>query len=258
VHFILSLNWVIMKGTFFSKSLEWSLHTDNETWQQGEEIRGVLKLKNHGTGPLHLSSAGVGLALGEIKKIHARHLEALKEEQRHNFSQTQIGLAEELLLEFTFLLPPNCSITDKKSSYFLTYGPKGEENHLMLNIGPRLLFSKIVGLFDTFYRFKIKEIKSGKKGVEYKLLPPSSRELAHLETLNLTLIQEGEVLEMLYEFQVRKIDTTSPTTKLNKQTSKITQKLQPKEYLLGKEIMNQDGLLKSIEATLAQIKIQTF
>ena len=247
-----------MKGSFFNRPIEWSLETHKESWTQGESIQGVLKLKNHGPELVALSPCGVSLAVAEIKKVHSRDQAALKIEQKQAFSETKIDPNSELNLEFNFPLPANCIITDKKISYFLTYGPTQGENHLMLQVGPRPLYSKVISLFDTFHRFKLKEMKSTKKGVEYKILPPNSRELSHLESLSLTLSMEEETLNLNYEFQVKKLDTTSVTTKLNKEVVKIHQALIPKEYSLGREMLNQDGILKYIEAALGQIKLKVF
>jgi hypothetical protein len=110
---------------------------------------------------------------------------------------------------------------------------------------------------DTFYRFKVKEFKSTKNGVEYKLIPPTSRDHANLEALHLTFSYQGENLQMDYEFQVRKLDTASVTTKVNKESVKIQKILAPKEYSLGKEMINQDTLLKSIESVLGEVKLKS-
>jgi len=61
-----------MKAAFFNKPLEWNIETTSESWQQGSEILGKVSVKNHGTDSIDLSSAGVGLAYADIKKVHAR------------------------------------------------------------------------------------------------------------------------------------------------------------------------------------------
>jgi sporulation-control protein spo0M len=246
-----------MKGTFFSKPLEWNIETDKESWSQGESIKGVLRVKNHSSDEIDLTEAGVGLAHADIKKVHARSEGAMKFEQKENFSQKTLAAQETLELNFCLNLPPNSPVTDKKASFYLTYGKNHTENHLMLKIEPRALFVKVIGLLDTFQRFKVKEIKSAKSGVEYKLLPPTSRDLANLESLNLTFSMQGEMLQMEYDFQVRKLDTASITTKVNKEGVKIQKQLTPKEYSLGKDMINQDALLKSLEAAIGEVKLKS-
>ena len=148
-------------------------------------------------------------------------------------------------------------MTDKKSSYFLSFGKNFNESHLQLKVEPKALYTKIVGLMDTFQRFKLKEYKAVKKGVEFKLIPPTSREMANIESLLLTFSMEEQNLVMGFEFQVKKLDTSSVTTKVNKETAKIERKLTPKEYSLGGDLIHQDSLLKVVEGVLSEVKLKS-
>lgn len=246
-----------MKGTFFSKPLEWNIETEKESWTQGESIKGVLRVKNHSAEEIDITGTGVGLAHADVKKVHARTEGAMKFEQKESFHQAKLAAQGTMELSFCLNLPPNSPVTDKKASFFLTYGKNHEENHLMLKIEPRILFGKVIGLLDTFHRFKVKEIKSGKSGVEYKLIPPTSRDLANVESLHLTFSMQGDTLQMDYDFQVRKLDTASVTTKVNKEGVRIKRQLSPKEYSLGKDMINQDALLKSLETAIGEVKLKS-
>ena len=246
-----------MKGAFFSRPLEWSIETQGETWQQGAVINGSLRVKNHGDDSITLAQAGVAIAYADLKKVHARADGALKPEVNQIFSQKIIAPGETLELIFSLPLKENCPITDKKASYFLTYGRELAENHLMLKIDPKSLYGKIIGLLDTFSRFKLKEIKSAKTGVEYKLLPPTSREMANVESLNLMMAMSGETLQLNFDFQVKKLDTASVTTKINKESVKIRRELSQKEYSLGRDMINQDQLLKTIESVVSEVRMKS-
>ena len=79
-----------MKGTFFSKPLEWNIETDKESWTQGESINGVLRLKNHGSESVDITNAGVAIAYADIKKVHARTEGAMKFDGKAK-SQTLAG-----------------------------------------------------------------------------------------------------------------------------------------------------------------------
>ena len=246
-----------MKGTFFNKPLEWNIETVGESWQQGSNITGTLKVKNHGAEVINLARAGVGLAYADIKKVHARADGALKLDATNAFSQNEVKPGEEVVLNFSFSISPNSAVTDKKASYYLTYGREFNENHLQAKIEPKALYAKIVGLLDTFHRFKLKEIKAAKKGVEFKLLPPTSREMANIESLLLTFSMQEENLVMKYDFQVKKLDTSSITTKINKESLTLERVLPPKEYSLGRDMINQDALLKSVESVLSEVKLKS-
>jgi len=244
-----------MKGTFFSKPLEWNIETSGESWQQGDVLKGTLKVKNHGAEKLSLSDMGVALAYADIKKVHSRADGALKPEVKESF-QSEINPGETAEISFSFPISPNSPVTDKKASYYLGFGKNFSESNLQVKVEPKALFMKIVGLMDTFQRFKLKEFKGTKKGVEFKLIPPTSREMANIESLLLTFSMEAENLHMKFDFQVKKLDHTSVTTKINKESLTVEKTLSQKEYSLGRDMINQDQLLKNVEAVLSEVKMK--
>lgn len=245
-----------MKGAYFQKPLAWNIETIGESWEQGSLVRGTLKVTNQGAETVSLENAGVGLAYAEIKKVHSRVDGALKPSPRKDFSSASLAPGESMELPFELPLPENCAISDKKASYFITYGLGAGDTHLQLNVHPRKLFTMLVGLLDTFHRFKLKDMKGTKKGVEYKLIPPTSRDMANLEGLLLGMEMTGDTLALSFEFQVKKLDTSGVTNSIRKETAKIQRVLQPKEYSLGRDMINQDGLLKVFESVIGEVKLK--
>jgi hypothetical protein len=245
-----------MKATYFNMPLEWNIETVGESWKQGETLKGTLKVKNHGNETHALLEAGVGLAHAEIKKVHARAEGALKILEKIVINQTELAAGAEAQMEFSFVISSNGAITDKKSSYYLSFGQNFCEGQLQVKVVPKLLYSKIVGLLDTFHRFKQKELKAAKSGVEYKLFPPTSRDMANIDSLLLTLSMQEENLNLKFNFQVKRLDTSSVTTKINKESVAIEKSLLPKEYSLGGDLINQDHLLKTLEAVISDVKIK--
>lgn len=245
-----------MKGTFFSKPLEWNIETVGESWLQGDTLKGFVKVKNHGTEPADLGDAGVAIAFAEIKKVQARAEGALKPEEKVPLTEKLLQPGTETTMEFSFPFSSNGPVTDKKSSYYLCFGKNFTEGQLQVKVEPKMLFSRIVNLLDTFHRFKLKEFKTSKKGVEFKLIPPSSRDMANIESLLLTFSMDGDQLAMKYDFQVKRLDTSSVTTRINKESVSVEKKLSPKEYSLGRDMINQDQLLKSIEQVLSEVKMK--
>lgn len=244
-----------MKATFFNKPLEWNLETTSESWQQGSTLEGKLTVKNHGPEAADLTGAGVSLAHADIKKVHARADGALKKETESLLEKNSLGPGESTEINFSLPFPENCPVSDKKSTYFLVYGKNLSENHLQLKVEPRALFTKIVGILDTFERFKVKEVKGNKNGVEYKLIPPTSREMANLDSLALILSMDGETLKLTFDFAVKKLETSGVTNKINKVSVKVKKELSPPQYSLGKDMINQDELLKTFKAVLTEVKL---
>jgi hypothetical protein len=245
-----------MKGTYFKKPLEWNIETIGESWHQGDVLKGALKVKNHGPDKVSLTEAGVALAYAEIKKVQSRTSGVLETDTKIGFSEKEIKPGEELVLDFSFEFSTNGPVTDKKSCYYLAYGIGFTETQLQVRVEPKELFLKTVGLLDTFHRFKLKDYKTTKKGVEFKLLPPGSRELANIESLLLIFAMEEENLIMKFDFQVKRLDTAAPTTKISKESVLVEKSLLQKEYSLGKGMLNQDGLLKKIEEALLEVKMK--
>ena len=127
-----------MKGTFFSKPLEWNIETNGESWQQGDTLTGTLKVKNHGTDKIILDDMGVALAYADIKKIHSRADGALKSEITKTF-KCEIKPGETTEISFAFPIGSNSPVTDKKSSYYLAFGKNFSESNLQVNVELRLL-----------------------------------------------------------------------------------------------------------------------
>lgn len=245
-----------MKGTFFSKPLEWNIETEGEAWEQGQELKGLLKVRNHGNENVSLENSGVGLSFSDIKKVQTRTEGAFNLELKETFHLKDLSPGQEESLPFIFKIPLNGQISDKKTSFYLSYGKNFIESQLQLKVIPRELFSKVIGLMDTFYRFKQKDLKSTKKGVEFKLIPPTARDMANIESLLLLFSMKDENLNMKFDFQVKRLDTSSVTTKINKESVSVVKELAPKEYSLGRDMINQDKILKAIEEVINEVKMK--
>jgi len=245
-----------MKGTFFSKPIEWNIETFAESWSQGGIVEGKLIIANHSMENIPLSSPGVALSFSEIKKVHTKDKNAFKPEIQFSFPLSELSPSARHEFSFNLKLPTNTQVSDKKKSYYLTYGQNFLESSLQLKIDPNPVFLKIIPLFETFYRFKTKEIKSSKSGVEFEMLPPASKEFSQLEQLTLGLFMEEDQLGLDFNFSLKKLDFSGISTKMIKEKSRTQKKLSPKEYLMGKEHIHQDQLLKNIESVFSEIKVK--
>src|SRR5690606_12302177 len=175
---------------------------------------------------------------------------------KETFSIAELASGAEETIPFTFKIPLDGQISDKKTSFYLSYGKDFAESQLQLKVNPKELFMKVIGLLDTFYRFKQKDLKSTKKGVEFKLLPPTARDMANIESLLLLFSMKEETLNMKFDFQVKRLDTSSVTTKINKESVSVIKELAPKDYSLGRDMINQDKILKAIEEVISEVKMK--
>ena len=244
-----------MKGAFFQKPFEWQIDVFGESWLQGQPVKGELKVKNTGSESAPLTG-GVILSVADIKKVHSRDEKAFKPESQAEFKSVTLAPGESASLPFEFTLPVNCAVTDKKASYYVAYGQQMKESNLQLNVQPRKLFNEIIKIFETFQRFKLKEVKAAKGSVEFKLIPPTSRDFAHVEALHLMQSLEGEQLKLHFLFKVKTLDTASVTTKVAKDEKSMQKLLNPREYTMGRDMLNQDGVLKAINEVLDGVKMR--
>src|SRR5690349_17473997 len=111
-----------MKGTFFNKPLEWNIETKEESWPQGSTLNGKISVKNHAAEKISLDNAGVALSYAEIKKVHAKTEGVLRPEVQTLIEKKELAAGESTEMTFSLTFPENCPVSDKKSSYFLTYG----------------------------------------------------------------------------------------------------------------------------------------
>lgn len=244
-----------MKGAAFLKPLEWQIDIEGESWPQGAPIAGVLRARNTSADVVPLTG-GVQLAVAEMKKVHTRDEKAFKPEAEVAWTQTSLAPGAEAQLPFSFTLPANCPVTDKKASFYAAYGPTFKEANLQLTVLPRKIFLEVTRLLETFLRFKPKDVKATKGAVEFKLIPPTSRDFAHVEALHLALSVDGDQLQLDFLFKVKTLDAQSVTTKVAKDEKLVTKRLTPREYLLGRDMLNQDGVLRALEDVLAGVRMK--
>jgi hypothetical protein len=248
-----------MRGTFFHSPFEWQIEVTGESWNQGDSIKGSLKLKNSSQNTEKISGEIIKIGYGEIKKVQQRDFSAIKVENFFKIEEPQkINPSEERSFHFDFKLPDNCGITDSKSSFYLTCGPNGTESLLQLNIQAHKYFSEFTKLIETFHRFKLKSLKFSKGLIEYKMIPPASKEYAQVDSLTLNLNINESIIKATFNFQLKKIDTLSVTTKIKKEAKVIELVLDPKDYLMGRDMLDQDKILKQYETVFSEVKGQFY
>ncbi|MBL7664547.1 MAG: hypothetical protein JNM93_05395 [Bacteriovoracaceae bacterium] len=257
-----------MKGTLFLKPLEWQLMIEGEAWSQGQLLKGTLTVKNHGTTEVKLKDLGLSLIFADLKKVRQNSGEKFKAEQNVLFDKSQkVAPKATAELAWTIQLDKNCPITDKKSSYYLQYGHDDKQTgaYLQLIVNPQNIFLKLSELLDVFFRFKVKEKKCSKTGVEFKLVPPDAKDFLGMDDCSIIMnLDDKNNLNLEYFFTLKKLDYTSnagvglKSMGLTKSNMEFKQSFTPKEYLLLKDALNQDFLLKKIPEVLNQVKTKSF
>lgn len=247
-----------MKGTIFSKPLEYNIEASGEKWRQGDRVKGTLKIKNHGIEKLDLPSLRVTLSEGVYKKIKTKDAKAWKHLAESKLEgDFALESSEEKNYSFEFTLPENCLITDKNASLYLAFFDKNENQpsgHIELVVEPKLVITQILEIIQNFIRFKLVQIKYVKGMVEVKLAPPASREMSTIDSLILSMSEVEKNLTLSYEFNMRVLDMAGGAMQTQKKTRDFEQKFTSKQYLIYGDALNQDFIIESINSILAEVK----
>lgn len=247
-----------MKATIILKPLEYSIEAIGEKWHQGDKLKGTLKIKNHSAEKIELSVLKVALCEGHYKKIKAKDAKGWNAISENVLAEKiTINPSEEKDYSVEFILSETCAITDKNGSLYLAFFDKDEAipaGHIELVVDPKLIVKQILEIFENFLRFKVKETKSGKNGVEIKLIPPTSRELSNVDGLLLSISEVEKSLTLKYFFNFRVLNIAGATMQSEKTTKEMEQKFTSKQYLMYGDSINQDFIIQSVQEVLNGVK----
>jgi hypothetical protein len=190
-----------MKGMSFQNGVEFKLNLDGESWQQGGTLSGSLDLNLRNPGA-SLPEPRVLLVETTDRKLKAKSADAFQVLAEHR------GL--EAVKSFQFALPPTARISDKAGSLYVLYG-SGDQllslGLLRLNVLPHHYVQDWMDLLRTQFRFALKKLSHGKKGfVEAEFDPPSAKEWAQLDTLNVHFKWEPPKLISNWVFNRAEVD----------------------------------------------------
>ncbi|MBF0205327.1 MAG: hypothetical protein HQK53_00415 [Oligoflexia bacterium] len=267
-----------MKGTVVKDNLEYIIETNNENWLQGDKVAGHFYIKksskdsnsNGNSNPNLL----IHLAYGEFKKIHEKRFDAWKILETHQINQDE-SQDVSLKVQWEFSLPFDAPITDKNGSLYLLYGKydkrRGSESSengvehwsdwgiLQLNVDNHPYLNYFTETLDRFLRFKIKQKKFAKGWVEFKFLPPSSREWSNVDSLFCYLRMQTEQnkqtdlqMEIRYLFNTKGLELNQGQVAIQKNKKEFAQTLTRERYeLYG--IANHQGIQEAFKEISQQV-----
>ncbi len=244
-----------MKGTLFQKPLEFNLEVHGETWHQGSDITGTLNVTNHGSESVELASYGIALALGNMRKVKAKDAGAFVFDTTTIFEQKTISAGAKAQLNFTYSLPLNSPISDKTQSPYLVYGNlENRDGNLKLSIEPSQTFKPLIDVLDVFFRFKIKERKSAKTTVDFKLVTPDAKEFKALDSLVLKMKElPDQGIDLKFQFQMKNVGVNAGAIEVKKSKDERTLKLSASDYLFQKNAPNQDAIRKLFQGIFDEV-----
>lgn len=246
-----------VKGMFFQKPLELTLHVEGETWKQGDPIQGLLTIKNHGSEAVPVSEVKVHLAYGTLKKVHQRapnSFDILASADLQGVSTIEPNSEAEL--PWKFETDRNSPITDTTDSLFLVYG-RGTEleklGQLQLMVRPDQVIQDFLDTVITGFRFVVKTQKSNKAALDVKLAPPDSKAFSMLEYMVLGFKFDGDELRVKYTFNLKKMEATAASVDVKKLKKSTQQSFRPDQYRIPSGRFNHEHVETSVREALNEI-----
>ena len=224
-----------MRSTFFLQPLQHQIEIDGENWNQGEEIKGKLTIRNMSSETVVVNTSQVILAYGlkkSIKEGNESPWEVLeKQVMTQNISLPAGG---EQSFEWIFQLATDCPITDKHGGLYLLFG--GEDT---LSVGGKLdvpvnlhpILQNFLQTFTTQFFFLEKYQKRKSEWTEVKLVPPVSKEYPNLDFVRCLLRISQEHLEAHYLFKMRGLGRSGEKMTITKKNRELKQKIPSGNYL---------------------------
>lgn len=227
-----------MRAFFHSQGLEFTLETLEESWAQGDSLKGTVTLVNNSAKPFPLESVHLSLKQCLIKDIRAKEHEGALVCEASLVDQPQaLEVGKTAEFKFNLAIPLNQSITDNKSSLYLFYGIGEQQDHLQLQISPLQDFLDMVKVLETFFRFKVKKVQSKKGVVEFTFSPPSSREWSSLKTLHISFsLKDAKEYELKYEARGQTLDLADLTGKTKKSVLKAQHTLPRQRVMISTSV----------------------
>ncbi len=224
-----------MRSTFFQQPLQHQIEIDGEHWDQGEEIKGKLTIRNMSSETVVVNTSQVILAYGLKKSIIEGNESPWEVLEKQVMTQNiSLPAGGEQSFEWIFQLATDCPITDKHGGLYLLFGREdtlslGGKLDVPVNLHP--ILQNFLQTFTTQFFFLEKYQKRKSEWTEVKLVPPESKEYPNLDFVRCLLRISQEHIEVHYLFKMRGLGRSGEKMTVTKKNRELKQKILPENYL---------------------------
>ena len=243
-----------MRSAFFQQPLEYQIEVEGESWEQGEVVKGLLRVRNMSSEAVSVKTPQIILAHG-LKKEIKEATEVTWEVVGKQVATQEISLqdAGEQTFEWSFILATDSPITDKQGGLYLLFGgeealTKGGRLNLQINLHP--ILQNFLQTFTTQFRFLEKYQKRKSEWTEIKLIPPESREFPNMDYVYCFLRIREEQLEAHYRFKMSGLGRTGEKMTVTKKNRELEQSIPPENYLQPGGFPNRACFRENIDQAL--------
>ena len=243
-----------MRSVYFQQPLEHQIEVEGESWNQGEVVKGQLRIRNMSSKTVAVKTSQIILAHG-LKKVFKEGTMVPWEVLEKQVVAQDIALqaGSELTFGWNFNLSTDCPITDKQGGLYLLFGgdealTEGGRLNLQINLHP--ILQNYLQTFTTQFRFLEKYQKRKSELTEVKLIPPDSREYPNMDYVLCFLRIHDEQLEAHYRFKMSGLGRTGEKMTVTKKNREIEQSIPQGKYLQPGGFPNRACFRENIDQAL--------
>jgi len=243
-----------MRSVYFQQPLEHQIEVEGESWNQGEVVKGQLRIRNMSSKTVAVKTSQIILAHG-LKKVFKEGTMVPWEVLEKQLVAQDIALqaGSELTFGWNFNLSTDCPITDKQGGLYLLFGgdealTEGGRLNLQINLHP--ILQNYLQTFTTQFRFLEKYQKRKSELTEVKLIPPDSREYPNMDYVLCFLRIHDEQLEAHYRFKMSGLGRTGEKMTVTKKNRELEQSIPPEKYLQPGGFPNRACFRENIDQAL--------
>ncbi len=243
-----------MRSVYIQQPLEYQIDVEGESWNQGEVVKGQIRIRNMSSKTVAVKTSQIILAHG-LKKAFKEGTGVPWEVLEKQVVAQDIALqaGSELTFGWNFNLSTDCPITDKQGGLYLLFGgdealTEGGRLNLQINLHP--ILQNYLQTFTTQFRFLEKHQKRKSELTEVKLIPPDSREYPNMDYVLCFLRIHDEQLEAHYRFKMSGLGRTGEKMTVTKKNREIEQSIPQGKYLQPGGFPNRACFRENIDQAL--------
>ena len=243
-----------MRSVYIQQPLEYQIDVEGESWNQGEVVKGQIRIRNMSSKTVAVKTSQIILAHG-LKKAFKEGTMVPWEVLGKQVAAQDIALqaGSELTFGWNFNLSTDCPITDKQGGLYLLFGgdealTEGGRLNLQINLHP--ILQNYLQTFTTQFRFLEKYQKRKSELTEVKLIPPDSREYPNMDYVLCFLRIHDEQLEAHYRFKMSGLGRTGEKMTVTKKNREIEQSIPQGKYLQPGGFPNRACFRENIDQAL--------